>query len=407
VARRAAAIRQQRKLDPRLLLLSAGDWGGAPGIIDMYRSRFLGTVMGELGYAAVALGERDLTYGLRTLRASAETGLPIICANLYEGGRRVFPASVEKKVCGAKVGIFALLGEAPRESEGIELRDPAAEGRTVLAGLRKRCDYVILIAHMERSKLVQLTAGMPGIDLVIRGHAVEGEKTSETCADTLGGVLENIGVPVLYAGERARNIGSAVVSVKGGGASSIVASTLIRLDNSIGEDSTLAERVVKFQQEESLRQREILVSKTLTRDETTGRIRERYLGMEICNRCHAEIMPGFVLSRHFKAFDTLSHKGEEANGDCLACHTTGYGRYSGYDAETEKKGAPYLRGVQCEACHGPGTVHARDGAYVRSARESCRVCHTSKWSPGFDFETFWRRVSHRAAADSTKAGAPR
>jgi len=373
----------------------------------MSRSRFLETVMGELGYAAVALGERDLTYGLRTLRAFAESGLPIICANLYEGGRRAFPASVEKTVHGTKVGVFALLDEKPRELEGIELRDPAAEGRAVAAGLRKRCDYVILLAHMERGKLVQLIPNIPGVDLVIRGHSVEGEKTSESCVDTLGGVLENIGSPVLYAGERARNIGSAVVSAKKGGTRSVVASALIHLDKSVGEDPRFTAEVEKFQQEESLRQRELLISKTLARDETTGRVRERYLGMEVCNRCHGDLMPRFILSTHFKAFDTLKQKGEEANAKCLVCHTTGYGRFSGYDAEAETKGGPYLRGVQCESCHGPGTVHARDGSYVKSARESCRACHTSEWSPHFDYETYWNRVSHRAAVDSTKAKAAR
>jgi hypothetical protein len=407
VARRAAAIEEQRKIDPALLLFSAGDWSGAPGIIDMYRSRFLETVMTELGYTAIALGERDLTYGLRALRASAEAGLPVICANLYEGGRRVFPASIEKRVHGRKIGVFALLDEKPRDIEGVELRDPAVEGRAVAAELARRCDYVILLAHMDREKLVKLIPTLSGVDLVIRGHAVEGEKTNKGCVDTLGGVLEHIGIPVLYAGERARNIGSAVVSATRHGASSIIASTLIHLDKSVADDPQFAARVVEFQQEESLRQRELLITKTLARDEATGRVRERYLGMEICRRCHADIMPGFVLSKHFTAFDALKHKGEETNPQCLACHTTGYGRFSGYDPEAEKQGAPYLRGVQCEACHGPGTMHARDGSYVASARAACTTCHTSQWSPRFDYETYWKRVSHRAARDSATVGAPR
>jgi len=398
VARRAAAIDTQRSRDPELILVSAGDWGGDPGIVGMYRSRYLAGVMKDLGYTAVAVGERDLVHGLRVLRESAAGGLPIVCANLYQGDARVFPASVETKVRGARIGIFALLGEALREGDSLEVREPAAEGRATLRSLRDRCDYVILVAHMGREKLVRLIPELPGVDLVIRGHSVEGEKSGESCADTLGGVLEHLGVPVLYAGERARNIGSAVVSARGATAPAVVATALIHLDKSVGEDSARVEEVKKFQQEEGLRQRELLVGKALARDEATGRVRERYLGMEICNRCHADIMPGFVLSRHFKAFDTLKGKGEEANPKCLVCHTTGYGRPSGYDPAEVEKGAPYLRGVQCEACHGPGTMHARDGSYVVSARESCRACHTSQWSPHFDFETYWKRVAHRGAA---------
>ena len=111
-------------------------------------------------------------------------------------------------------------------------------------------------------------------------------------------------------------------------------------------------------------------------------------------------MPRFVASRHFRALETLREHGAEANPECLACHATGYGRPTGYDPAAVKGGAPNLQGVQCEACHGPGTMHERDGSYVASARRSCRVCHTSKWSPDFDFDTYWKRVSHRVRPDS-------
>jgi len=387
-------VKEKRRLDPQLLLLGAGDFSGEAGTLEMYRRRFLSQTMIEMKYDAVAVGERELGFGLSTLKADAEAGLPLICANLYEGSKRLFPPFVTKKIRGAKVGIFALLGEKPRELAELELRDPAGEGRAVLDELRKECDCVILLAHMERGKLLDLLPALTGVDLVIRGHMAVGDTVRENCADTLGSAVESVRKTVLFAGDRGRNIGFAVIAAHGDEKPLIVESRLIHLDTDVADDPDMVEEVKKYREEEGLMRKKLQLSKNLTRDAATGRIVDRYLGIEMCRRCHADIMPRFVLSKHFRAFETLRQRDSSTKAECVACHTTGYGRPGGYDPETEQKGAPYLQGVQCEACHGPGTLHARDGSYVKSARESCRVCHTAKWSPDFEFESYWKRAIH-------------
>jgi len=394
VARRAPVIAQKRQIDPQALLLGAGDFSGEPGTLEMYRSRFLARAMVEMKYDAVAVGERELNWGPRALRERSDEGLPLICANLYEGDERLVPPFVIKKLRGAKVGVFALLGEQPREAAGLELRDPAGEGRAVLAELRKECDRVILIAHMERGALQELLSSLSGVDLVIRGHMAAGDTVRENCADTLRGATESTGRTVLFAGDRGRNIGFAVIPAGGGGAPLILESKLIHLDAGVPDDPDMVKLVDAYREEEGIVRKKLQLARQVTRDAATGRIVDRYLGIEMCRRCHGDLMPNFVMSRHFRAFETLRQRDATSNAECLACHTTGYGRPGGYDPGTETKGAPYLQGVQCEACHGPGTKHARDGSYAASARESCRSCHTSKWSPDFEFETFWKRVRH-------------
>jgi hypothetical protein len=394
VARRATVVKEQRQLDERLLLLGTGDFSGETGVLEMFRSRFLAQTMADMGYDAVAVGERDLSFGLRSVKEEAASGLPLICANLYEGTTRLVPPFVVKKIHGAKVGIFALLGEKPREIEGLEFHDPAAEGRAVLDKLRKECDYVILLAHMERGQLHDLLADLTGIDLVIRGHVVEGEIARETCADTLGSAVDSVRQTVLFAGDRGRAVGFAAIAGPSGGKRAIAESKLIRLDARVVDDPEMTAKVKRYLEEERLKKKELQLNKLLARDASTGKVIDRYLGIELCRRCHAEIMPRFLSSRHFRAFETLRQRDATTKAECLACHTTGYGRPGGYDPETVAQGAPYLQGVQCEACHGPGTLHARDGSYVKSARESCRACHTSKWSPDFEFEAYWERVKH-------------
>jgi hypothetical protein len=50
--------------------------------------------------------------------------------------------------------------------------------------------------------------------------------------------------------------------------------------------------------------------------------------------------------------------------------------------------------VQCEACHGPGAEHARDGSYRERARASCVRCHTPLDDPDFDYERDWAAIAH-------------
>jgi hypothetical protein len=400
VARRATAIREQRAIDPRLLLLSAGDFSGGQGIIEMYRSRFLVRTMIEAGFDAVAVGERELTYGIRTLKSYAEDGLPVICANLYQDGTRVFPPFVIKRIRGAKVGVIALLGERPRDLDGVEVRDPAIEGREALEEALRECDCVILLAHMGRERLLEILPSLEGVDVVIRGHGREEEKDRESCVDTLASSSELAEVPVFFAGKYGKNLGVVALAGVRGKRPVVVESAFVNLGGSVAGDSAMAKELAAYHSEERLKRRELQLSRTLARDASTGKILDRYLGIEICRRCHGELMPRFVSGRHFRAVETLRQRGEAANPECLACHTTGYRRPGGYDPATEKEGAPYMLGVQCEGCHGPGTTHARDGSYAKAARESCRTCHTSKWSPDFDFQTYWSRVSHRERADS-------
>lgn len=73
------------------------------------------------------------------------------------------------------------------------------------------------------------------------------------------------------------------------------------------------------------------------------------------------------------------HKGEKKKYDCGSCHTTGYnkeGHQDGLEGIVGKWAAP---GIQCEACHGPGGAHAKNGdkSKVNVDRSSalCGKCH--------------------------------
>ncbi len=402
LARRAAVIKTERTKDPETLLLSAGDFYARSGIAELYRSRFLSSMMIDMGYDAVAVGEKELGYELRAIRDDAAAGLPVICANLYLDGHRLFPPYIIKKVHGSAVGIFALLGEEPSKPGEFEITDPFVEGAAVLEEMKPLCDYVILLAHMEKMKLEPVLRALDGIDLVIRGHAGESADASSDCADTTGGQFNNLGTPVLFAGGRGRSLGIAVISFDDSGEAVLSDTLLVTLEESMPGDPEMEERMRQFGMEEGKRMREMNLSEFLARDTVTGKISERYLGMGICGRCHYEIVADFMTTPHFRAFNRLTVAAEETNPACVGCHTTGYGEFSGFSVESEEKGGTDLRGVQCEACHGPGTTHSRDGKYSAGARSSCRRCHTPGKDPDFALDEMIRRLAHCGGSDSLK-----
>jgi hypothetical protein len=394
VARRVTAISKEREADPELLLISAGDFCGGKGIIDMYRARYLSEKMMEMGYDAVALGERELGHGPKPVLEQKEGGLPLICANLFRDNESFLPTSIVKQVRGWKIGIFALLDEEPRELGEIELRDPVIEGsRTVERLEGEGCDLIVMLAHMSRERLVEILPGLDGVDIVIRGHARSLDDAAESCADTLGGLFETMGVPVFFAGDRGRILGKVALIPDEKGAFS-VQSELIYLDGRVKEDSTAVADLKVYFAVEAGKRREMQMNEFLSRDRGTGALRERFLGQGACEKCHAGLTDRLAASRHYRAYETLLQRGEERNPDCLSCHTTGFGRYSGFDPDREVVTGKDLRGVQCEECHGPGTMHSRDGTYIEKARNSCGRCHTSYWSPDFEFESYWERLPH-------------
>jgi 2',3'-cyclic-nucleotide 2'-phosphodiesterase (5'-nucleotidase family) len=81
-----------------------------------------------------------------------------------------------------------------------------------------------------------------------------------------------------------------------------------------------------------------------------------YIGVDACTDCHEEERKVWDATPHAKAYLTLEKDFKEFNLDCTSCHVTGYDKPGGSTiAHTEK-----LKDVQCEVCHGPGSLHLKD-----------------------------------------------
>ncbi len=133
--------------------------------------------------------------------------------------------------------------------------------------------------------------------------------------------------------------------------------------------------------------------------------RAEYVGAKKCKFCHKAEYESWLETTHANALETL--KPEDRKKDsCLICHVTGFGV-----ADT------IFAGVQCEACHGPGSLYksmkimskkkykedfekqhqmALDAGLIVPTEETCRSCHNEK-SPtfkGFNYDSMLAIGTH-------------
>jgi hypothetical protein len=158
----------------------------------------------------------------------------------------------------------------------------------------------------------------------------------------------------------------------------------------------------------------------------------QYVGAKKCKTCHKKELIGnqygaWEEAKHSQALETL--KGEKAlevakekglagppheAEECLKCHVTAYGEDPSKFAK-----APLSPndGVQCESCHGPGSLYKKKktmadhdksvaaGMWEPGKDEKiCTGCHNEKsptWdaSVGFDFEKRKEEIAHPIPAD--------
>ena len=121
-----------------------------------------------------------------------------------------------------------------------------------------------------------------------------------------------------------------------------------------------------------------------------------YVGVETCVSCHEDAVTfwkaqavksagkdaaGNAVERtlsHASAWDTLVKDGKDKDRSCVGCHSVGFNQPGGY-CRTSDVGQ--LKNVQCESCHGPGSVHvelvgAKEGLVKPRVDEAtCRGCH--------------------------------
>ncbi len=415
LARRAALFTDLRAMSAPVIVCTAGDFYGTADVFNEPKSRFVARMMGTLGYDAIGVGEMDLNFGLATLVDDVRSlGLPVVCANLlanvdslrFRGdgpaaaaadrlGSAFPPYRVVTKA-GARFGFLGLVSpatkvkpaakkEAPVEAITYSFGDPITVAKAVVPELRAACDVLVVLAHMGEDEASALVEAVPGIDLVVLGHDPQGKP--------LGAVRPVNATRLVRATAQGQNIGELNIKL---GADRRIAEVFNRIhimDASYRDDPGMVKRIEGFDAENRKLQKELFARHELEGDQAQP-FGGRYVGVGACQSCHVEAFEVYAHTRHARAYATLASQFVHRDTNCVGCHVTGYGEAGGFGGVRLRGADVDLIDVQCEACHGPGADHARDGSYRINAIQSCVTCHTPNDDPDFDFATDWPKIAH-------------
>jgi len=341
----------------------------------------------NLGVDAIGLGEQDLNYGLKFLRSMMDKyGLQFTNANVKDAatGELILPEYLIIKRGGITFGIVSVLDPAQKiitmtsDDSRFQVDDPVATLRELVPRLREKVDTVVLLGHLGDAQTDNVVKEIQGVDISVTGHTYRNTTTERILNDTA----------MLSSSYEGRYIGDADLMISpDDGKVMAISVEVTPLDDKVSDDPEMLKKIKDFKQ----RLVEFKEAKRAAYPRTFGSDKENYLGDRSCKSCHEDAWAVYAKSGHMRAFMTLRNKGQHFEPDCLVCHTTGYQYKNGYADE-----APYNRliNVQCEACHGYGTLHARDGKWVAQAKDSCVVCHDKENSPDFDYETYWAKIKH-------------
>jgi len=393
VDRIAHRVEEIRKNHPNSLLFHAGnlfvdDEGVPPSRRKQTdrRLRALGDSMRWIGVTATTLGEYDLEQGLAWLKTAAlSIPTPIVATNVSgPGWDAIAQKTLLVETQGIRVGVVGIVPPG----EGVV--EPLPALRQASKSLRDQgADVVIALSAIGLRQAKRLLRKEPGIDLLVAGgQGLTAQVSSE--AERFGnGWLVQSHIQGSHVGQinlafEAKSRGPLTHQQTSKGDSGRHFQYEL---SPIGWDLPSHPKVLGIMQAYN----RDLASINLKVAGTLPPLKEgqaSYVGVDACLECHEEVKTFWHADKHQKAWDTLVQGGKTFDLECVSCHTTGYGQPGGAILGALKN----LKTVQCESCHGPGSIHAEDedpdSIQLVVPESVCVTCHNAKHSTGFKYDFY-------------------
>ena len=366
-----------------------------PGAAGTWEStEFLAKQMAKIKYDVWTPGERELFVGMTNLLKLTEAiGAEIVSANITDkNGKLLFKDHVVKQMGNIKVGITGVTSKtvfqsAPSgENKGEQdfgFNDAFESLKPVVAKLQKETDAVVVLGHVGPGDARRIAEEVPGIDVIVVGHN-PGYMYSP---DRVGDVL------LVRNGTRGQYAAKLTLTFDAKKEISDYKGVVEPLNEGVAVEPSLGSEIAKFQEQMTKLQAEEARKQALQSTNEKGG--NKYLGDEICARCHSDVYTKWAQGPHAHAFQTLVTAHKEKDRSCVGCHVTGFEEPSGYQMlvyGVDSSGKPdttdsvELRNVQCEACHGMGTLHGTDGMVTKVNQDACVKCHDAANDKDFNFQ---------------------
>lgn len=412
-------------------------------------------LVSKVGFDVVAATAVDLAAAGGKLPKLAERSKAAFTAANLEatGGEAPWKPWRIEAVGGLRIGVFALAApeDGPALHSKAKITDPEEAAKAAVSALRSEADVIVLLSGLGLRQTKRLVRAVPGIHFAVAGGLGEHPVWSDEAED-VGGTR------VLQFHREGRYVGRLTLKMAGGSAGLVDASgpteaelkevdeRIVRLERSLASwsktrpETDRAVRSARHHLESLQAEKAELQGKKaeapagrssfsfkatpldwdLPQDPevlavmdafdhelkeinlaNAGTLPEAkpgeavYAGVSACLECHEEVKGFWSTDLHAKAWHTLEEDKKTFDAECVPCHATGYGKAGG-SILGKLNG---LEAVQCEACHGPGSLHVEsDGdadklVHAAPAENECVVCHNSHHSPSFEFATFKKRIT--------------
>ncbi|MBL7996181.1 bifunctional metallophosphatase/5'-nucleotidase [bacterium] len=197
----ATIVKTAKKSNPNTLYFDAGDYFTGPKFSSLTKGEAVIDVLNHLSIDAACIGNHEFDHGWQNLEEQLKKAtFPILNGNIfYAGTDRLFwnhPYVILEKN-GIRIGVIGLHGKyafydtiADIMIRGIEARDEEVYLKKYIKELEGQVDLIVLLVHegipgkqssavltdAERNlqRDIELAKSVPGIDIIITGHAHQG-----------------------------------------------------------------------------------------------------------------------------------------------------------------------------------------------------------------------------------------
>ena len=366
---------------------------------DVTKAETIAKSLAELHAIAFAPGKNDFAAGPSELEKLASlSGAQITAANLSPNGAPAnWGAPFVKNLHGVNVGFFGVSALDKSEGgppDGVAVKADIASAEEQVATLKKQgARAIICLAATGRGEAKRIADAIPDLTAIVVGSTGgRGEGNTETPPeDRVGNVI------IAETGNHLTTVVALDLWVRGDGAFADLTATdaslpkpdasffrysIQEIHDTLGKDPGVTDQMLAYYKQVNDANK-VAFADRVPRPAPAGS--PSYIGVGECETCHSDAKDVWDKTAHAHAYATLSKQFKEFNLDCVGCHVTGYDTAGGSTVTHVDK----LKDVQCEVCHGPGSLHAKKPKTVamptpKPTADTCLNCHHPPHVKEFD-----------------------
>lgn len=377
------------------LRVDVGDAIGGCEDFDRVEYRYLLRAFAAMHYDALNIGHREAQLTAAQLR-EINTGspVPMLSANLRDkaSGKLLFAPWRIVERGGYRIALVGVLDPHGLVDlgEGLVVDEMEPALTRVIAEVRPKADYIVLLAFTDEATLARLAQQFYEVSVILGGKVSQPSQELKR---------ENRSV-IYYVTNEGRALGFLRFWLREGAEPQVAEDQIQFLNDKIPQAESFRALAREYRDEVRRTRLDVDDPSKAGADEIPGvRTVAGYVGSARCVECHATAASVWRHSAHAHAFESLEARGADADPKCVGCHVEGFGTPTGYRREF---GTAKLVNVGCEACHGPGSLHVRmvegeagiDFKFRPLGAGDCQTCHQGEFSRPFHWNEFWPAIKH-------------